>query len=142
MGWPVQTLARAYAGIRAGDDEWVAINEFFHEWFDYSRDNRAMLVAGPIQADDIAHESDPWRWAVFCAAAADYLCERYQVECPAWATDPVYTLAEPWYGFGDVGANAPAVRAHFERVTPAALRRRNILGGDRVFANKYELRQG
>jgi hypothetical protein len=133
-------LARAYDDIRARDDPWCAINEFFHEWFDYSRDDRAALVAEPIRAGDVSPESDLWRWAVFCAAAADYLCERYQVELPAWAGDPAYTLDEPWYGFGDSGAAAPAVRAHLDRVMPEPLRRRNILGGDRVFANKYELR--
>lgn len=139
-GRHVQTLARAFEAIRSGERPWTAINEFFHEWFDYSHDHRAALVAEPIRSGAVSHESGLWRWAVFCAAAADYLCARYQVACPAWAIDPAYSLAEPWYGFGDIGATSPLVRAHLERVTPEPLRRRNILGGDRVFANKYELR--
>jgi len=36
--WDVQTLARAYADTCAGVPPWVALNEFFHEWFDYSKE--------------------------------------------------------------------------------------------------------
>ena len=136
---PIQTLARAYAAVRAGEDPWVAFNEFFHEWFDYSRDQRAELVAEPIPSDPDVVGSDQWRWAVFCAAAADYLCTRDHIAHPAWVDDPVYVLLEPWYGFGDPGASAPEVRAYLERVTLEPLRRRNILGGERVFANKYDV---
>ena len=143
----VQTLARAYADIRAGAEPWAALNEFFHEWFDYSRDQRAALVAEPILLDGSAsllaarqtpEQDDLWRWAVFCAAAAEYLCDRYGVSRPTWADDPVYTLSEPWYDFDDPGATTPAMRASLEQTTPEPLRRRNIMGGDRVFANKYE----
>lgn len=141
---PVQTLARAYDEIRAGTEPWVALNEFFHEWFDYSRDRREALVAEPIrfaEGDAGAKGDEPRRWAAFCAAAADELCARAGMPHPKWVDDPVCTLAEPWYGFGDPGARAPEVRAHLKRVTPERLGRRNILGGDRVFANKYELEQ-
>jgi len=79
-----------------------------------------------------------WRWAVFCAAAAEYLCDRYNVARPAWADDPAYTLAAPWYAFDGPGASTPELRAYLEQTTPEPLRRRNIMGGDRVFANKYE----
>lgn len=146
----VQTLARAYANIRAGVAPWMALNEFFHEWFDYSRDQRAALVADSILPDGPealltalggCETYDLWRWAVFCAAAADYLCDRYGVARPAWIEDPRYTLSEPWYGFGDPGATTPEIRTFLEHTTPEPLRRRNILGGDRVFANKYEFAQ-
>ena len=144
---PIQTLARAFADIRAGVEPWVALNEFFHEWFDYSRDQRAALVADPIlpsgtvsqlAATQTFDQDDLWRWTVFCAASAEYLCDRYGVARPTWADDPVYTLSEPWYDFDAPGATKPEVRAHLEQTTPEPLRRRNILGGDRVFANKYE----
>jgi hypothetical protein len=163
---PIQTLARAYAAITAQTDPWVALNEFFHEWWDYSRTERARLVAeevlpgGPSALLDIPPNSPSdlsapernrrWRWAVFCAAAADYLCERAGMAPPAWVADPRYTLAEPWYVCDDLdGAGNTAVggtptpearayRAHLERTTPAPLRRRNILCGARAFANKYE----
>lgn len=142
---PIQTLACAYAVICAGGEPWVALNEFFHEWFDYSKDQRAMLVADLIIRDGLdcfaasqPQENDLWRWAVFCAAAAEYLCNRYGVPCPAWALDPKYTLSEPWYAFGGPGASTLEQRIRLERTTPGPLRRRNIMGGDHVFANKYE----
>ena len=133
----IQTLAQAYGDICAGAEPWVALNEFFHEWFDYSKDQREALVADPIQPAS-PEKGEVWRWAVFCAAAADYLCERYNVARPTWADDPAYTLSEPWYDFDAPGATKPEVRAYLEQTTPEPLRRRNIMGGDRVFANKYE----
>ncbi len=51
---PVQTLARAHAAITAQTDlssPWVALNEFFHEWFDYSRTERAQLIAEEVLPD-------------------------------------------------------------------------------------------
>lgn len=167
----IQTLAKAYADICAGVSPWIALNEFFHEWFDYSRSRRAALVSDPILLKRSGHPHDPqrsrpaqqlqsharasaaagaantdepnlWRWAVFCAAAADYLCERYAVLAPAWIDDPTYTLSEPWYDFDDLPTPpTPERRAYLERTTPEPLRRRNILSGDRVFANKYEAAQ-
>ncbi len=143
----IQTLTQAYADIRAGELPWVALNEFFHEWFGYSVDQRALLVADPIVCENPAHlvraeqtaeSAEHWRWAVFCAAAADYLCNRYNVPCPDWAQNPEYTLTEPWYSFGIPAVCTPEHRTRLERTTPEPLRRRNILGGDRVFANKYE----
>ena len=151
---PVQTLARAYAAITAQTDlssPWVALNEFFHEWFDYSRTERAQLIAeevlpdGPSALLDTTARELPrperdrrWRWAVFCAAAADYLCMRDEMAPPAWVADPRYTLTEPWYSFGARDSLTPEEQARLEQATPAPLWRRNIFCGDRVFANKYE----
>jgi hypothetical protein len=57
---------------------------------------------------------------------------------PAWVADPRYTLTEPWYYFGLRDPLTPEAQAHLAQATPDALRRRNILCGDRVFASKYE----
>lgn len=144
---PVQTLACAFAAIAAQTEPWVAINEFLHEWFDYSRTERDKLVAddilpgGPsslLEASPTPEQTYLWRWAVFCAAAADYLCARYAVTPPAWMSDPQYTLAEPWYNFGASIPLTPEAKAHLEQTTPDQLRRRNIMGGAYVFTNKYE----
>ncbi len=157
---PVQTLARAYAAIVEQTPPWVAINEFFHEWWDYSRTQHTLLITeealpgGPSALLDTSRSDLPlpehdrrWRWAVFCAAVADYLSEREGITPPAWVNDPGYTLAEPWYlvGNGEVGdakeALPPGIRVHLEQTTPSALRRRNIFCSDRIFANKYEFTQ-
>ena len=175
---------------------WVALNEFFHEWFDYSREQRELLVADPIpytkppipsdlrsaqQMSDLAASCkedgvlapainavstpqlqavhvtsardtcddqrtkcdmdglDRWRWAVFCAGAADYLCQRFGVPRPGWIDDPAFVLAEPWYGFGAPNMALADARAYLERVTPEPLRLRNVFGGNRMFSNKHEL---
>lgn len=170
---PVQTLARAYAEIVAQREQaspWVALNEFFHEWWDYSRTEHAQLIAeevlsgGPpvlLEAPsrdlscDLAlpERAGRWRWAVFCAAVADYLSAREGMEPPAWVADPRYTLAEPWYVLGTAGAGdtgnagddekalSPKRRLYLEQTTPPQFRRRNIFCSDRLFANKYEFTQ-
>jgi hypothetical protein len=148
---PVQTLARAYAEIAAHADPWAALNEFFHEWFDYSRTERLQLIAeevppgGPSTLLDTPSSELPrperdrrWRWAVFCVAAADYLCMREGITPPAWVRDPRYTLAEPWYYFGMRDPLTSEEQAHLKQATPDPLRRRNVFCGDRVFVNKYE----
>lgn len=147
----IQTLARAYEAITAHADPWVALNEFFHEWFDYSCTERAVLIAeevlpggpslllGAPPTELPATERERlWRWAVFCAAAADYLCARDGVAPPAWVEDPRYTLVEPWYDFGASDPLTPEAQARLTQTTPDPLRRRNVLCGARVFANKYE----
>ncbi len=133
------TLAQAYRDICTGTPPWVALNEFLHEWVDYAGDRRAPLVAEPIPiaSPSEAAESESWRWAVFCAATADWLCGLDRVERPAWVDEPVYMLVEPWYGFDAPGADKPHVRGRLERTTPEPFLRRNILCGDRVSANKY-----
>ncbi|HEY1390368.1 MAG TPA: hypothetical protein VGF38_17660 [Ktedonobacterales bacterium] len=148
---PVQTLARAYAAIAAHTDPWVALNEFFHEWFDYSRAERLQLIVEDVLPGGLSILLDTpsgelprkerdrrWRWAVFCTAAADYLCMRDEITPPAWVADPRYTLAEPWYYFGIRDPLTPEEQAYLEQATPDLLRRRNVFCGDRVFANKYE----
>ncbi len=133
------TLAQAYQDISAGTEPWVALNEFLHEWFEYAQDQRALLIAERIPAGDLLEKSEPalWRWAVFCAATADWLCEHDGIQRPAWVDDPAYTLTAPWYCFDAPGTAKPHVRSYLERTTPELFRRRNIICGDRVFATKY-----
>lgn len=135
------SLARAYRDIRAGMPPWVALNEFLHEWFEYSCERRAALVAEPVTTLNAESDVDSWRWAVFCAAMADWLCERDPVGRPAWVDDQAYTLAAPWYVSDAPGAVKPQVRDRLERTTPEPFRRRNIICGDRVFATKYAFAQ-
>lgn len=133
---PIQTLARAYAALCTGTPPWVSLNEFFHEWFDYSSEPRELLIADPIPFSPVL---DQLRWAAVCAGIADYLCRRFGISQPTWIDDTRFVLDESWYGFGDPEAAHPAVRVHLERVTPEPLRRRNVFAGNRLFANKYEL---
>lgn len=93
------TLARAYRDIRLGTEPWTPINEFLHEWADYSRDNRDALIAEPLSGLPEPGDSDAWRWAVFCVGMVEYLSEKDAVPRPAWVENPAYTLDAPWYAF-------------------------------------------
>lgn len=53
----VQTLARAYAALCTGTPPWVSLNEFFHEWFDYSSEQRERLIADRIPLSPPPHSS-------------------------------------------------------------------------------------
>ena len=135
MGRFVQTLACAYAAICSGEQPWVALGDFRNEWFDGEIEQRFALVADPISIP-LDPTEDQYRWAVFCAASAEWLCARYAVPCPAWALNPGYQLAEPWFDSPNVWK--AEVREWLLATTPEPFARRNIFCGDRVFANKYE----
>jgi len=78
-------------------------------------------------ADDEAER----RWAAFIAAAVDQLCweSRPRIAPPVWVIDETYVLAEPWFLL-------PGWRLRMHQLvdTPAAFKRRNIYGGDRIIS--------
>jgi hypothetical protein len=131
----VQTMAFSYQEILQGEEPWIALGNFMNDWFDYARDRRAELVADPIILPEPA-SSEALRWATFCTASVEYLCERYAVPCPAWVANTHYVLPEPW--FDSPGAHKPQVRERLIQKTPEPFSRRNIYCGNRMFANKYE----
>lgn len=132
----LQTIAIAYQEICQGETPWGALGNFMNDWFDYAKDKRAQLVSDPISLP-ASLTTYTQRWAVFCAASVEYLCEKYHVPCPSWIHNPIFHLPEPW--FDSPGAHKPEVRARLMQKTPEPFTRRNIFCGDRVFANKYEL---
>ena len=133
----LQTMALTYAEICKGEDPWVALGNFMNDWFDYAKDRRSELVAAPLAIPEKYTEKQ-LRWALFGAASVEYLCARYNVACPSWVYDPLYTrLPEPW--FDAPMAHTPEVRAYLVERTPEPFARRNIYCGNRIFANKYEL---
>ena|ERR1051326_2723430 len=131
----LQTMALTYAEICRGEAPWVAVGNFMSDWFDHAKDRREQLVAEPIALPP-QPRGELLRWAAFCAASVEWLCERYGVPCPSWAYDPVFTLAEPW--FDDPNADKPLVREWLLDDTPEPFGKRNVYCGDRLFENKYE----
>lgn len=129
----LQTMAIAYQEICQGEDPWIALGNFMNNWFDYAKDRREQLVADPIFLED-APSTDTYRWAAFCAASVEWLCQRYAVPCPEWVHDPNYSLSDPWFYYPQ-----ERVREWLIQQTPEPFMRRNIFCGNRMFENKYEL---
>jgi len=130
----IQTLSMAYRDLATGREGFrVAVGNFMNAFFLYAVDIRQELLDTPIEMPEKPTEEQRG-WAVFCAAAAEYLAERYNLPCPAWAYDPAYRMQEPWY----VIANAtPAMRKHVQQTVPDAFRRRNVFCSDHVFSNAH-----
>jgi hypothetical protein len=131
----LQTMALTYAEICQGETPWVALGNFMNDWFDDAKDRREQLVVEPIVLPP-QPTKEMLRWAAFCAASVEWLCERYSVPSPGWVSDPAYTLVEPW--FDDPCADQPEVREWLLHDSPEPFRRRNVYCGDRLFENKYE----
>jgi hypothetical protein len=129
-------MRESYREICDGEDPWIPLGNFMNDYFGNAPEMREELVKDPIQEPEDA-TSDQHRWAVFCAASVEYLCQKYGVSCPDWVHSPEYTLTEPWYY--SLGAHKPHIRERLTRETPEPFTRRNIYCGSRIFANKYEL---
>lgn len=130
----LQTMAVAYAEICQGEDPWIALGNFMNDWFDHARGRREPLVADPLEEPDEPN-TEQHRWAVFCAASVEWLCQQYGVPCPAWVHSPAYCLAAPWFYYPQ-----EKVRQRLIQQTPTPFTQRNIYCGNRMFLNKYELR--
>lgn len=131
------TLAHAYRDIRSVTEPWVAINEFLHEWYDYSRDQREQLLAQPPAPFPDRTATDLRLWAVFLVALAEWLCEEHRVPCPSWVDNPACTLDAPWYVIDAPGLSKSHVRERRWLTTPEPFRRRNVICGDRFAQTKY-----
>ena len=137
----LQTIRRSYAEILTGEDPWLPLGNFTHQFFGSYKHFRTELLQDPIELP-----KDPTpeqlQWAVFCAASVEYLAVRYELQCPEWALDTRYTLENPWYYA--IGAELPWVQEKLRQTTPEEFSKRNIFCGNRTFNNKYEYkgRQG
>lgn len=131
----LQTMALTYKEICQGERPWVALGNFMNDWFDYAKDRRTQLVADPITLP-ASPDIDTLRWAAFCTASVEWLCERYGIPCPSWIQNSSYCLIEPW--FDSPNSHKHELRQLLIQQTPEPFTRRNIYCGNRMFANKYE----
>ncbi len=127
-----QTVADTFDQICKGTHVWVAIGNFLNDWWYFSTKHRAELIETPI-----APASTPkmHRWASFCAAMVEWLCEQDNVPCPTWTSKECYILSKPWFYDKEWTR-----RAKLLATTPAAFKRRNIFVGDRMFLGKKDLK--
>jgi hypothetical protein len=130
------TFQRSFAEILAGEENaWLPLGKMMHQFFGAYKHLRAELVADPLLVpEDVPPEQ--FRWAVFCAASVEYLCQKYDLPVPAWSRDDRYQLDEPWYY--DLAGDLPEVQEELRQETPEEFARRNVFCGDNPYRNKYE----
>jgi len=134
MRTDIQTLAMAFKELSGGEVFRVAIGNFMNAFFVYAVRERQALLDDPLQVPKNP-TLEQKQWAAFCAGAAEYLANRYILQCPEWALDPAYRLPKPWY-LPPCDTN-PALRTSFQESTPEPFRKRNVFCGDRMFTNQH-----
>lgn len=133
MPYQSQSLAQTYQALVTGESFRLALGTFMNAFFLYDIDQRQALLDEPLSP--ALHPTVTERqWAAFCAGAAEYLAERYDLQCPDWARNPAYSLPEAWCVLPDASLEA---RAHYEQTTPAPFLRRGVLCGDTIFTNAH-----
>jgi hypothetical protein len=130
-----QPMQVAFAEICKGETPWVALGNFSNDFF-ADEERRDALIHDPlVLPEDITHDQEVYRWAVFCAASVEYLCHKYHLQCPQWV-DQYPPLEHAWFH-----SHAETNRLRRERylqTTPKEFVERNIYCGDRIWQNKKE----
>ncbi len=125
------TMSEAFDQICQGETKWVALGNFLNDWWRFAVNYRQELIATPLAP---APNPTLHRWAAFCAAMVEWLCEKDNVPCPEWVKQECYILAKPWFYYEDEES-----RPWLLATTFSPFKVRNIFVGNRVFLNKWDL---
>ena len=126
----LQTMRLSFEQICQGQDPWIPLGKFMHDWYELQRDCREQLLADPLQ-DEYPQEFQ--KWAAFCAASVRWFCSTYEIPCPLWIDNSKYTLPEPWYM-----DDPPARWKDLRKETAEEFSSHNVFCGNNVYTNKYE----
>jgi hypothetical protein len=91
MPTTIETMAWAYTQACRGEDPWIALGNFTNAWYGYAKHIRADMVSEPLTRPEQQTEHTH-RWAAFCTASVEFLCERYDIACPDLVHDPSFIL--------------------------------------------------
>lgn len=122
--WHPRTIGETFELICAGTDPWVAIGNFLDDWRYIPVEQRNEMVFAPMGH---ALTSETQRWAAFCAAMVEWLCQQDGLPVPEWIGQASYILPEPWFLY-----KGWRLRAWQLANTPIPFMMRNIFGGDRM----------
>lgn len=125
--YPINSAA---AQIYQGEDLWYALGCFEHDWWGHTAEYRVELITEPPPP---AHTSKERKWAAFCAAVVEELCERTNMPKPSWAQEPQYVLEKRWFFDQDDASRTQAVQENL-----ASFTRHNVFVSPTVLDNKYE----
>jgi hypothetical protein len=133
-----QTIKQVYQDIKNGDDPWVAIGDFSHDWYGNYPETaqRIALVEEPITIPAAA-SIELRQWAAFCAASVEYLCQEAAIAVPSWIHNSSYTLSREEAFYTSPLAYKQRIRERLEQEAPEAFRKRNVFCSERIYANKY-----
>jgi hypothetical protein len=121
-----ETVADAFRRILHGERPWNAVGDFLEDWRSLPEARERLIQEEPPAPGD---HPEMQRWAAFCAAMVEVLCQETGLPVPAWAQRPEYTLADPWYLYP---GKHRKLMAWQEQTTPEPFKRRNIFGGDQI----------
>ncbi len=135
-----QTIKKVLQDITNGDDPWVAIGNFSHDWYGNYPETaqRLGLVAEPIEIPEAVEIGELQQWAAFCAASVEYLCQQASLPVPSWVENPAYILPREHALYTSPLAYKQRVRERLEQESPEPFKKRNVFCSQRVYANKYE----
>lgn len=128
----MHSIADAARQIHQGEDPWVALGCFLHDWWCHTGNERWELITEPPTPATTPEEQ---RWVALCAAAVEELCARTSLAYPLWTKQRDYFLAESWFYYPQLSQ-----REWLLLTTPETFKRRNIFIGGNVLDNKYELK--